>query len=96
VVDRRADVDARGQAHPHQRASDLDDRSALLVTILLVAFLAFTGVARWSRGLPQAGWRPRREQPARAGRGDALVAGLLGYRAASLRVSTVRDALWSR
>jgi hypothetical protein len=26
---------------------------------------------------------------------DALVAGLLGYRASSLRVVTVRDALWS-
>ena len=26
---------------------------------------------------------------------DALVAGLLGYRASSLRVTTVRDALWS-
>ena len=26
---------------------------------------------------------------------DALVAGLLGYRAAALRVTTLRDALWS-
>ena len=31
----------------------------------------------------------------RARRGDAAVAFLLGYRAAALRVSTLRDALWS-
>ena len=73
-----------------------DDRSALLVTILLVAFLAFTGVAAMvPGGLAQAGGALGESNLLVLAAGDALVAGLLGYRAASLRVSTVRDALWS-
>ena len=73
-----------------------DDRSALLVTILLVAFLAFTGVAAMvPGGLAQAGGALGESNLLVLAAGDALVAGLLGYRAASLRVNTVRDALWS-
>jgi hypothetical protein len=73
-----------------------DDRSALLVTILLVAFLGFTGVAAMvPGGLAQAGGDLGESNLLVLATADALVAGLLGYRAASLRVTTVRDALWS-
>ena len=73
-----------------------DDRSALLVTILLVAFLGFTGVAAMvPGGLAQAGGALGESNLLVLAAADALVAGLLGYRAASLRVTTVRDALWS-
>jgi len=73
-----------------------DDRSALLVTILLVAFLGFTGVAAMvPGGLAQAGGALGESNLLVLAAADALVAGLLGYRASSLRVTTVRDALWS-
>ncbi len=73
-----------------------DDRTALLVTILLVAFLAFTGIAAMvPGGLVQAGGALPKSNLLILVGGDALVAGLLGYRAASLRIHTVRDALWS-
>jgi hypothetical protein len=73
-----------------------DDRSALLVTILLVAFLAFTGIAAMvPGGLVQAGGALAESNLLVLAAGDALVAGLLGYRAASMRVTGVRDALWS-
>jgi len=73
-----------------------EDRSALLVTILLVAFLGFTGVAAMvPGGLVQTGGALDESNLLVLAAGDALVAGLLGYRAASLRVVTVRDALWS-
>ena len=73
-----------------------DDRSALLVTILLVAFLAFTGVAAMvPGGLVQSGGALAESNLLVLAAGDALVAGLLGYRAAALRVTTVRDALWA-
>ncbi len=73
-----------------------DDRTSLLVTILLVAFLGFTGVAAMvPGGLAQAGGALGESNLLVLAAGDALVAGLLGYRAASLRVTTVRDALWS-
>jgi len=73
-----------------------DDRSALLVTILLVAFLGFTGVAAMvPGGLVQTGGALEEGNLLVLATADALVAGLLGYRASSLRVVTVRDALWS-
>ena len=73
-----------------------DDRTALLVTVLLVAFLAFTGVAAMvPGGLVQSGGALAESNLLVLAAGDALVAGLLGYRAASLRVTGVRDALWS-
>ncbi len=81
------------------RANDrlsADDRSALLVTILLVAFLGFTGVAAMvPGGLAQSGGALGESNLLVLATADALVAGLLGYRASSLRVTTVRDALWS-
>jgi hypothetical protein len=73
-----------------------EDRTSLLVTILLVAFLGFTGVAAMvPGGLVQTGGALDESNLLVLAAADALVAGLLGYRAASLRVSTVRDALWS-
>jgi hypothetical protein len=73
-----------------------DDRTSLLVTLLLVAFLAFTGVAAMvPGGLVLSGGALAETNLIVLVAGDALVAGLLGYRAASLRVSGVRDALWS-
>jgi hypothetical protein len=74
-----------------------DERTAVLVATLLVAFLAFAGVAALVPGGLAA-------QDAAAGEGanlvllavaDALVAFLLGYRVAALRVTRLRDALWS-
>ena len=73
-----------------------DDRTSLLVTVLLVAFLAFTGVAAMvPAGLALSGGALAEGNLLVLAAGDALVAGLLGYRAASLRVNDVRDALWS-
>ena len=75
------------------------DRTAILVEVLVVAFLAFTGIAALVPGRP-AGARTvaASRRPAAAGRSlaaaDALVAFLLGYRAAALRSSNVRDVAW--
>ncbi len=73
-----------------------DDRTALLITVLLVAFLAFTGVAAMvPGGLVQSGGPLPEGELLVLAAADALVAGLLGYRTAALRVITVRDALWA-
>ena len=70
----------------------------MLVTILLVAFLGFTGVAAMVPG----GLGPDRRRRARpratcssSPPATRWSPGLLGYRAAALRVTNVRDALWS-
>jgi hypothetical protein len=79
-----------------------EDRSSILVATLLVGFVAFVGaatlvpgglagsVAGGARELPLSG-----SDVALLATVDALIAGLLGYRAAALRVVTARDALWS-
>jgi hypothetical protein len=81
---------------------DEEGRTAVLVTTLLVAFIGFVGVAATvpgglvrpdSEGLA-GGPLPESDLIALAV-GDAAIAFLLGYRAAALRVATVRDALWS-
>ena len=67
-----------------------DDRRAVLATVVLVAFVGFVGVAAMVPGGPGAsldGWLL-------AG-ADGVMAFLLGYRAAALRVVTVRVAAWS-
>jgi hypothetical protein len=76
-----------------------DDRTAVLVTILLVAFVAFTGVAAMVPGglvqpLGGAGPLPETNLLVLAA-GDGIVAGLLGYRAVALRSGNLVDALWS-
>jgi hypothetical protein len=81
---------------------DADDRTAVLVTTLLVAFLGFVGVAATvPGGLAQPGASGAAGGPLpetallTLAAGDAVIAFLLGYRAAALRVSNARDALWS-
>jgi hypothetical protein len=81
---------------------DVDDRTSVLVTTLIVAFLAFVGVAATvPGGLAQPGAGGAAGGPLTQGDllvlalGDAVIAFLLGYRAAALRVATLRDALWS-
>jgi hypothetical protein len=82
------------------RALTPEDRSSILVATLLVGFIAFIGAGTLVPGGLAGG--PGQVVPPLAGNdllllaaADALVAGLLGYRAAALRVTSVRDALWS-
>lgn len=100
VVGRTLDLEA------HLVATREDDgrqaRTAVLATTLLVAFLGFVGVAAAVPGglvQPTADGAPpgplSEEGLIALAIGDALIAGLLGYRAAALRVGTARDALWS-
>ena len=97
LVGRTLALEARINAAPEGLTAD--DRTAVLVTILLVGFLAFTGVAAMVPGglVQPAGdgvALPETNLLVLAG-ADAIVAFLLGYRAASLRVANLRDALWS-
>ena len=79
-----------------------EGRTAVLVTTLMVAFLGFVGVAATvPGGLVQPAEVGGSVPPLPASDlialavGDAIIAFLLGYRAAALRVTTLRDALWS-
>jgi hypothetical protein len=100
IIERCLALEARILSSPG--GLDADGRTAVLVTTLIVAFLAFVGVAATvPGGLAQPGTTgiagqplPRRDLLVLAS-GDAAVAFLLGYRAAALRVSTLREALWS-
>ena len=86
-----ADARARGADPPRPRSGlTADDRTAVLVTILLVAFIGFTGVAAMvPGGLVQPG-RARAPCPRAtcwsSPPATRLIAGLLGYRAVALRV----------
>ena len=100
IVDRCLALEGRILAAP--AGLDADARTVVLVTTLVVAFLGFVGVAAMiPGGLAQpAGEGPGSGPLAEADLlvlavGDAVIAFLLGYRAAALRVSTARDALWS-
>jgi hypothetical protein len=82
------------------RGMSPEDRASVLVATLLVGFVAFVGVAALVPG-GLAG-RPGEAVPPLAGGdlllltgADAVVAGLLGYRAAALRMTMLRDVLWS-
>lgn len=82
------------------RALTPEDRSSVLVATLLVGFVAFVGVGALVPGGLAGG--PGETIPPMAGRdllllagADAVVAGLLGYRAAALRLTMLRDVLWS-
>jgi hypothetical protein len=82
-----------------------EDRSAVRIAILLTGFIAFVGTGV----LVPGGLASPIGAPATGGAGgvlsagdllvlasaDALIAGLLGYRAAALRVLSLREALWS-
>jgi hypothetical protein len=100
IVERCLALEARILSAPG--GLDAEFRTTVLVTTLVVGFLAFVGVAATvPGGLAQPGTSgvaggplPRRDLLVLAA-GDAAVAFLLGYRAAALRVTTLRDALWS-
>lgn len=100
LVDRCLALESRILASP--AGPDAEARTAVLVTTLVVAFLGFVGVAAMvPGGLVQPGPAgdggaplPERDLLVLVV-GDAVVAFLLGYRAAALRVSNARDALWS-
>ena len=89
------------EARIHRASSGLsaDDRTAVLVTILLVGFIGFSGVAAMvPGGLVErtGGTGPLPESNlVILAIGDGIIAGLLGYRAVTLRISSLIDALWS-
>jgi hypothetical protein len=100
IVARCLSLEARILAAP--AGLDADGRTAVLVTTLVVAFLGFVGVAATiSGGLAQPASGGGDAAPLPEGDllalvvADATIAFLLGYRAAALRVTTVRDALLS-
>jgi len=100
LVDRTIRTEARIAAQAHGPTAE--DRTMLLVQAVIVAFLAFAGTAALvPGGLPEPGppgapIAPLSESSLLLLAGvDAAVAGLLGYRASALRVTTLRDALWS-
>jgi hypothetical protein len=75
-----------------------EDRSQVLVATLLVGFVAFVGAGTLAPGGLVGGAgepAPPLADLLVLAVADAVVAGLLGYRAAALRVVTLRDALWS-
>lgn len=96
LVHRTLALEAR--IHRAPRGLSADDRTAVLVTILLVAFVGFSGVAALvPGGLVQpsgVGTLPETNLLILAA-GDGIIAGLLGYRAAALRVGSLTGALWS-
>lgn len=104
MLDRSLRIEARVLGQPHGPTAD--DRTAILVQAVIVAFVAFVGVAALvPGGLPEPGGGEAVPTAPGDGLGeaallllaaaDALVAGLLGYRASALRVATLRAALWS-
>lgn len=97
LVRRTLALEAR--IHHAPTGMSADDRTAVLVTILLVAFVGFTGVAAMIPGglvQPSGGGGPLPETNLLVlAVGDGIIAGLLGYRAVALRVRSLVDALWS-
>ena len=80
----------------------VDDRSRALAVTLVVALVAFIGIAAIvPNGLAATGLDGAPPPPLPIGDllllalADALVAGLLGYRTAALRMTKARDALWA-
>ncbi|MEO7665034.1 MAG: hypothetical protein ABIV26_07885 [Candidatus Limnocylindrales bacterium] len=74
------------------------DRTAILVQALVIAFLAFIGIAALvPGGLPEPGSgsvAPTGPELALLAGADAVIAFLLGYRAGSLRSTNFRDVAW--
>ena len=100
LIDRTVAIEARIAAAP--QGPSAEDRSASLATMLVVALVAFGGVAAIvpgglagleAPGAPVAPL-PYGNLLLLAG-ADAVMAGLLGYRAVALRVASARDALWA-
>jgi hypothetical protein len=89
-----------------QRETDptADDRTIALGYSILIAFIAFTGIAAFVQGglvesalAPGAPLTPPVPEQLiiLIAAGDALVAALLGFRVSVLRERSFRDALWS-
>jgi hypothetical protein len=100
LIDRTLAVEARHAAAREDPGPD--DQSRTLVAMLIVALVAFAGVAAIvpgglaGRELPGAPVAPLAlGNLALLAFADAIVAGLLGYRSAALRGSHARDALWT-
>jgi hypothetical protein len=100
LVERTLATEARIAAQV--RGATPDDRTALLVQAVVVGFVAFSGTAALvPGGLPEPALAGGPVEPMSEpnllllASVDALVAGLLGYRVSALRVTTLRDALWS-
>ncbi len=99
LVERAIVTEARLLEQPHGPTPN--DRTWLVGLSLLVGFLAFSGVAAIIPGglvVPGASGEvpPLTESNlVFLAAADALVAGLLGYRLAALRVTALRDAIWS-
>jgi hypothetical protein len=82
-----------------------EERSSVLIALLVTGFIAFVGVGALVPGGLAGAISPAGTTgpvtPLRPAdllvlaSADALIAGLLGYRAASLRMLNLRDALWS-
>jgi hypothetical protein len=100
LIDRALLLESRLIASDHGPTPD--DRSMALVTTLVVALVAFVGVAAIVPG-GIAGLEPVGAPAAPLplgnllllGLADAFIAGLLGYRAAALRATNLGEALWS-
>jgi hypothetical protein len=100
LIDRALLLESRLVASDHGPTPD--DRSMALVTTLVVALVAFVGVAAIVPG-GIAGLEPVGAPAAPLplgnllllGLADAFIAGLLGYRAAALRATNLGEALWS-
>jgi hypothetical protein len=100
LIDRALAVEVR--LAEGEQGPSVDDRSRALVTMLIVALVAFIGVAAVVPG-GIAGLEPPGAliSPLPLGNllllglADAFIAGLLGYRAAALRATSLREALWS-
>jgi len=100
LLDRALDVETRIIRSP--QGPTAEDRTRSLITILFVGLVAFTGTAAIVPG-GIAGLEPAGAPvpPLAIGNlavlvaADALIAGLLGYRAVALRDARARDAAWA-
>jgi hypothetical protein len=100
LIDRTLVIEARIAA-ARQGPTD-EDRSRTLVAMLIVALVAFIGVAALvPGGIAGRDAAGTSGAPLALGNltllalADAAIAGLLGYRAAALRGSHVQEALWA-
>ncbi len=102
VIDRIVRTEGRILAAPY--GATPADRSTILAEVIVIAFLGFIGAAALvPGGLPEPGAAalPGGPEPMSESNllllaaADAVVAGLLGYRVSALRVTIMRDALWS-
>ncbi len=99
LIDRTLVVESRIAAATQGPSEE--DRSRALITMLVVALVAFSGVAAIvpggiaGRGATGSSVSLALGDLVLLALADAVVAGLLGYRAAALRGSHVREALWA-